>query len=502
MCGIAGVINGSYFNKDAEQFIRDALTAGVVRGMDSTGIFQQDKDGKLFYDKSLSVGPVYAKSAMGKRFCEDATKAKATVIHHRAATQGEIVKANAHPFVVHKENGQPLVGVHNGSLIKWKEKKNADLYEVDSNWALDRIAALGTEAFRAIEGPYAFVWATADEPDCVFMCRNSQRPLHILFSKDRKEMYFASESGMLSWLTDRAQIKTEETILSLVPNKLYRFNIKRGEAITYTKSELPTPWSYNPANRPVVAQPSVAQQVAGQAAVPLKDYRPSGYNRAPYNPQPKATTLNAAGHAFIDGIKAACKGQYNVGRVTPQFGDEHKVADKKDDEPLDLVAAVTAAVEDLVGDAEADIVEQSNDDAPFDDTPMEEADLVPTSWFQGGVATPEERKLALSQGFYRDLQWFTGVVFDEDSDELIGDVEIFDKKKKGKTKYVAIMKGISRNRASAEYINNKTNGFAAPGNWCVIVGSRQDKLLGNVFILEELNREGKAELAKARALSN
>lgn len=481
MCGIAGVMGVSYLGK-AEEFIRDGLVAGMLRGYDSSGIFQTDRTGKIFYHKEACEGVYLAGSKDGAAFIKDAPKMAATITHTRAATQGAVTKDNAHPFVVHKADGTPMVGCHNGSLTSaWRSKPNAKGLDVDSHWALKTIAEKGPEAFKEIFGAYCFVWVEGDKPGKVFMARNNQRPMHLLWTKDGKNVLFASEPGMLSWLADRNKIDVRDQIMVLGEDHIYEFDCT-GAVVQFTKT--PIPKNYTPAATTTPYRPATGTTGAtGMTVV-----------GGPAN----KGMLNYAGTKFIEDLKLAAQGKLQIlngGQYSPaptmkreDILDAQEAADQR---------AIDKAVADIIGEGDG-LTQQRADDAPFleDDT-----DLVPLSWFSQRGTKALELQTAKSNGFYRELQWFSGIIWDEDTGNLMGDLEIWDKVN-GKVKYTGIIRTISRARSHSDYIDNALGSKQGAGGWVVVTGMYQDRQMGTVFVCSELNMVGKQAMIDQRKKAN
>lgn len=435
MCGIVACINSGDSAVNSDDFIANAILTGAVRGQDSTGIFQADRNGKIYSHKMATSGCMFAEDKTTISFVRDTRLSRITVVHHRAATVGSITDANAHPFLCpmsaeQVKNGKQgtLVGVHNGSLVSWKDKPDAKNFTVDSNWALAHIAKHGIDAFKDIIGPYCFMWTTTDAPDKLYVARNSGRPMHVAFTKDKKQAYFASEAGMLAWLCERNNISIEDSIMVVGTDTLYTFDTS-GSTINVSAQKLPAavaPVVYKPVQVPAVAE------------------------AAPW----KHDLLNGAGRRFIEKIKLAVAGKL---QATPP------------------AAEVSSSVADSDG---------------ADDYVV--ANTVPEKWYSDANATNNEKDYAKKLEMFRELQWFQGVTYDEQTGEVLGDIEVWEKDK-GKVKYAGIIRGCSRARASAEYIKAGKNGMT-DGNWVVIVGAREEKSLGKVLIAAELTREGRAGL--------
>lgn len=450
MCGIIAAINSSAYSKENGDFLSNGLIAGAVRGQDSTGIVQVCKKGKIYTHKLAVSGGEFLADKTTLAFIKDANVSPINIVHHRAATVGVINDDNAHPFICDtgKENGNTkkqhiLVGVHNGSLVNWKNKPDAKDFTVDSHWALSHIAKHGLAAFKDIDGPYCFMWTTTENPDKLFVVRNSGRPMHAVFTKDRTEVYFASEAGMLAWLCERNRIVTEDHIMVLGTDKLYEFDTS-GAKVTVTATDLPA--------RPVVV------------AHPQNTY--TNYGRR----TPQHTVLNDEGKKFIDKVKAAANYDPATAHAVPDLT-----------KPLIDTDKVAAAIAD-------DIPWDSSNDGEF------VADTVPTDWFSDRNATAAEKEEAKKWGMFRELQWFQGIAYDDQTGEVLGDVEIWDKVN-GKVKYTGVIRGCSQARANSEYIREGLNG-STDGNWVVVIGAREEKQLGKVLVVAELNQAGRAGLER------
>ena len=446
MCGIFGVLNVSTtFNNGPTKFITDSFTASSLRGYDSSGIFQLDRKDIAFTHKLPLMGSYFAHDDATQQFAKDADKCYATVGHVRAATQGKVNARNAHPFIAYRDGKQTsVVGCHNGSLTGWSHKPNAAKFDVDSEWALNHIKNEGIDAFKDITGPYCFVWVDTLDEGKLYMARNSGRPMHLLFSEDKKQVYFASESGMLAWITERNDIKTAKEILVLPPDKMFTFDMT-GNEVTFTSVDIPVK----------------------TAPVPLTH----GVRTTAATSTSTTSSLNADGEKFIAKIKAAAN--YDATKSKQ----------------------VDAIVAEICDDNVPVLVEQRLDDSPFQDT-----DRVPKNWFNDATTTGPERVLARKWNFYQELQWFSGVVHDEDSVELLGEVEVWDSEQ-GKISYPGILRGISQARSHTDFIDNATGNIAA-GGWVVVTGARDDKVLGRVLIVSELNSIGEAAMKSQMKKAN
>lgn len=241
MCGLIGVINSvSVVNKSVCDFMRQGLVTSQLRGTDSTGLFQIGSNVKhVWLYKDAVNSTVFVDDPKAEVLIRDVDTSRISVAHVRAKTQGAVNKDNAHPFTVFRGHDR-VIGAHNGSLFNWKNKEAGGKFEVDSNWALNHIANKGLDAFKDIEGAYCFVWWDEEDPKVLKIARNSQRPMHLMFSKDGKRMVFASEAGMVAWIAGRANFDGDGVVREVPTGKVWSFDTG-GNIITWTSEDTPAP---------------------------------------------------------------------------------------------------------------------------------------------------------------------------------------------------------------------------------------------------------------------
>lgn len=250
MCGIHGIINAAplsgkfnspTYKKGTKEFIQHGFVAGALRGMDSSGMFQIDKHLTNYIHKLPVMGPIFIEDRVSRAFFNDVQTSPITVCHVRAATEGRITLNNAHPFYFERDNGETVCGVHNGTLTGWKLKagKDSDKYGVDSEWAIQHIAQEGADAFEDFGGSYSFVWWDEANPTKLVFARNKERPMFFLRSKDKKQILFGSEAGMLSWLARRNDIEVEDETYFTKPGRMYSIDFDQAELSWKDLGELP-----------------------------------------------------------------------------------------------------------------------------------------------------------------------------------------------------------------------------------------------------------------------
>lgn len=231
MCGLTFVINRNSLATRLGDFFSDAMIANQVRGLDAAGLFQIDRTGSLFCKKKAVSASELLRDSQVQHIIRDANRCPLTVGHVRHATSGDRYSdSNAHPFVFERDDGSKVVGVHNGTLKGWRDKRGGEEKDVDSAWAIGLIAEDGLDAFASFNGAYAFIWWDSMDPDSVWIARNSERTLFYYISDDGQTILGASELGMLGWLAERngySKHKNGYTGLHYFePGKAYKLSTK------------------------------------------------------------------------------------------------------------------------------------------------------------------------------------------------------------------------------------------------------------------------------------
>ena len=251
MCGIFGVVSQGKSNNGLVKFFRDAAIADAVRGVDSFGILQvgyskKKKELTPYLSRTLEA-PTEITHQQTLGIMSDVDGSLFSVGHNRAATHGVVNVDNCHPFSVYSEkNDKTIYGVHNGSLRSWKKKDLGQEFEVDSQWALAKIAEEGTDFLKEIDGPFVFVWWDTSNPEVLNIARGTGRPIH-LAQTSSGNILFASEGGMLSWLAERNNIPiVKNEILEVPENTLISLDILNPSLSEMNVSSFtPTKKTYN-----------------------------------------------------------------------------------------------------------------------------------------------------------------------------------------------------------------------------------------------------------------
>jgi glucosamine 6-phosphate synthetase-like amidotransferase/phosphosugar isomerase protein len=193
MCGIVGIV-GSIPAK-MERVFGELLFIDTLRGADSTGVLSVSTTNHV-YDKVAYEAPVFLQTKKYHKLVNQRAS-KLLLGHNRAATVGSVTPDNAHPF----ECGD-LIGVHNGTLTSQLDLDPYDT-QVDSERLYNHLANNSVQdTINKAHGAFALVWYNKKDRTVNFL-RNSQRPFHYAFTKDKQTLVFASEWGQLVHMDDR-----------------------------------------------------------------------------------------------------------------------------------------------------------------------------------------------------------------------------------------------------------------------------------------------------------
>lgn len=226
MCGIVGYVSGK--NKtEYEKFFKQALIADVLRGLDSTGVIIGKPSGVEYYKKAVNgIDFLDMKPATTLINSAPLNRPAFMIGHNRAATVGNVVSANAHPF----QHGD-ITGVHNGTLRQFHKLEKDRDFGTDSEALYYNLSKRGVEeTLSDVKGAYALVWYDNSDGS-VNIIRNDERPLWIGKVKDEDTVLWASEAGMLRWLAGRNNIKLD-VVMQPQPNVQLKYSMGAEETST------------------------------------------------------------------------------------------------------------------------------------------------------------------------------------------------------------------------------------------------------------------------------
>ncbi|NPA27454.1 MAG: glutamine--fructose-6-phosphate transaminase (isomerizing) [Epsilonproteobacteria bacterium] len=193
MCGIVGYIG----EDEKKEILLEGLKELEYRGYDSAGIAVIDKE---HLESFKAVGKL--ENLIRKTQDFKAPGFGVAIGHTRWATHGKPTELNAHPHL-----GKYSYVVHNGIIENYQELKKelinsginflsqtdteviVHLFEKYKEELNDNFEAF-KKTIERIDGAYAILLITKDEPDTIFFAKNGS-PLLIGFN-DKNEVFFAS----------------------------------------------------------------------------------------------------------------------------------------------------------------------------------------------------------------------------------------------------------------------------------------------------------------------
>tara|TARA_R110000824_G_scaffold222606_1_gene410319 strand:- start:19351 stop:20352 length:1002 start_codon:yes stop_codon:yes gene_type:complete len=227
MCGIYGVAKSPtpYTKKQLEvvkKVLREIAIDSETRGSHSSGIARVGSSTRIH--KSLLPSSKFVDT---KEYNESVKSLKDDSFillgHTRFATEGAIIKSNAHPFRV-----GDVVGAHNGCVynIKEMQTKLDKQCPVDSQLIFKAINDNENiqDAVKNFDSDFALSFVK-NNPMVLYLCRESNRPLHVAYIPSLKTLFYASESDFIENALMMYNIQAE--VFSLNKNTLYVFDVSK-----------------------------------------------------------------------------------------------------------------------------------------------------------------------------------------------------------------------------------------------------------------------------------
>ena len=230
MCGLVGAAGTLEYKH--KRVMLDLLFLDSLRGRDSTGLAAVKRNREIMIRKQTVPGYEFIEIPAVYKMMDNGDTL--WMGHNRLKTQGEISRANAHPFEVLDDNGDVLlVGAHNGTLNnKYEiERTIKDKFETDSEGIFNLLTKAPNfkEAIGMLRGAWSLTWWDATT-DTLHFCRNKERPLVYAFTKDRKVVFWASEAWMIVNAAKRNGVELDTNDKGLacyatLPDSLYSLEI-------------------------------------------------------------------------------------------------------------------------------------------------------------------------------------------------------------------------------------------------------------------------------------
>ncbi len=232
MCGIYGIAKSPtpYTNKQlkvVKKVLREMAVDSESRGAHSSGIAKVGANTRIY--KSLLPSSKFVDT---KEY-HDAVRSLKTdsyilLGHTRFATEGAIVKSNAHPFKV-----GDVVGAHNGCVynISEMQSKLDKQCPVDSQLIFKSLNDNDNiqEAVQNFDADFALSFVKKN-PMKLYLTREENRPLYVAYVPSFKTLFYASEDSFVEDALVKNGINDVD-VYSLNKNTLYAFDTAKFDDI-------------------------------------------------------------------------------------------------------------------------------------------------------------------------------------------------------------------------------------------------------------------------------
>tara|TARA_R100001460_G_scaffold28324_2_gene56795 strand:- start:15665 stop:16723 length:1059 start_codon:yes stop_codon:yes gene_type:complete len=232
MCGIYGIAKSptpytSRQLKVVKKVLRDIAIDSETRGSHSSGIARVGANTRIY--KSLLPSSKFVDTKEYNQSVKSLKDESYILLGHtRFATEGAIVKSNAHPFRV-----GDVVGAHNGCVYNIEEMQGKldKQCPVDSQLIFKAINDKDNiqEAVKDFDSDFALSFVKKN-PMVLHLCRETNRPLYIAYVPEYKTMFYASESAFIEDALFDSGIKNVD-VYSLNKNTLYSFDVSKFDDI-------------------------------------------------------------------------------------------------------------------------------------------------------------------------------------------------------------------------------------------------------------------------------
>jgi hypothetical protein len=223
--------------KNRREAFFDGVWMDTLRGDHSTGIcavpIGEETKEPIVWKKALN-GPDFLSLGRTASIIGDIEKYSILMAHNRAATNGNLINQNAHPFQF-----EHITLAHNGHINNaWPLVPTGKSCHVNVDSAQVAFAmAYGDEKdiLERCQGNFAFTWHNAKDGTLNF-ARNSGRPLKFCYTKGENTMWWMSERTMLVSVLDRNEVEIEGPFFNLPEHQWLKFkvgNLREYETIPF-----------------------------------------------------------------------------------------------------------------------------------------------------------------------------------------------------------------------------------------------------------------------------
>jgi|TARA_X000001382_G_C3161715_1_gene176503 glucosamine 6-phosphate synthetase-like amidotransferase/phosphosugar isomerase protein len=226
MCGIYGIAKSpkpytKRQSKIAKKVLRHIAIDSQTRGSHSSGIASIGEQSNIY--KSLLPSGKFVDSKEYNSAVKSLDNGSNILLGHtRFATEGAIVKNNAHPFQV-----GGVIGAHNGCVYNIAEMQTQldKQCPVDSQLIFKSIDATNNiqDAVADFDSDFALSYVK-NNPMILHLCRESNRPLSVAYVPQLKTLYYASESDFIVDALRKEGIIGVD-VVKLNKNTLYSYNV-------------------------------------------------------------------------------------------------------------------------------------------------------------------------------------------------------------------------------------------------------------------------------------
>lgn len=267
MCGIVGLFGPP--DKRMFSVFETMLTVDILRGKDSTGVASVGSNGIKIAKEAIFPLELMRTREYRENILSNTDNAFAYIGHNRAATRGEVIKKNAHPFHVNH-----IVMVHNGTLNENLKPEGDKTYRTDSLSLANAIGIKGIHwTWKELFGPAAVVFYDTQNKTYNFIT-NGHRPLHFAYTKGCSHLLVASEDWTIRDVCNHHGIKLDkDAVYWPKSDQLWTFNIEENGRIGEMAENLPD--RYTRFRHTPTTTTFVQKQGGSQSEPPLLLERPN-----------------------------------------------------------------------------------------------------------------------------------------------------------------------------------------------------------------------------------